>query len=142
MKQKLKMIVKNAKLQDLNFVVNFFDKYLDKNNPALYSREFFCPSGVKAAISKDLVILILDNDNLVAAVRLYPRKRDNIVSVYQFAISEKYRGNNLLKSMLNFTKYKTFEFVCPAEIKFNEYYEKLGAEIINKDKLNCWRLNI
>lgn len=124
-------------------IIFFFQKHLIKNNPAIHSREFFCPSGVKVAINKGYIILILnENDDVVAAVRVYPRKRDDIVSVYQFAINEKYRGNNLLKIMLKFTEYEIFEFLCPIEINFNEYYKKLGCKLIRKNDFNCWRLNI
>lgn len=75
----------------------FLDDQLDKNNPAITCKEFFCPDGVKGAIKRKQVVICLDDNIVVAAIRFYPRKKDDIVSVYQFAIEEEFRSKNLLK---------------------------------------------
>lgn len=124
-----------------NEIIIFFEHYLDKNNEAITGREFFCPFGVKAAIKWKQVIIILDNQKIIAAIRFYPRKRDDIVSVYQFAIDENNRGNNLLKKMLLTTGYNEFEVLCPLKSPFNEYYKKTNWVLKKKyENYNYWSL--
>jgi len=120
-------------------IINFFEKYLDKNNEAITGREFFCPFGLTAALKKKLLIIIFDNEKIVASVRFYPRKRDHIVSVYQFAINENYRGQSLLKKMLSITGFKTFEILCPLNSKFNEYYKKTSWQLTKVDEKYNYR---
>lgn len=135
------MNIKLANYKYTEQIIKFYDKYLDKNNEAIHSGEFFCPFGVKLAIKRNQLIIILDENKLVSVVRFYPRKRDNIVSVYQFAVDEKYRWKKLLQKMLEFTECKEFEFVCPKNIEFNNYYRKIGANILKQDeKNNYWAL--
>jgi len=80
-----------------------------------------------------------DNEKIVASVRFYPRKRDHIVSVYQFAINENYRGQSLLKKMLSITGFKTFEILCPLNSKFNEYYKKTSWQLTKVDEKYNYR---
>jgi len=115
-------------------VIEFFEKYLDKNNEAITWREFLCPFGVSNAIKRNQVMIVLEEDEIVWAVRFYPRKRDNIVSVYQFAISENYRKKGLLRKMLEKTWYKIFEVVCPLNHSFNKYYLKTWWKIEKSDE--------
>jgi len=138
------MTAKIASEQNENEINIFFEKYLDKNNDAITCEEFLCPFGVKAAIKRKQIVIILDNARtIVAATRFYPRKRDNIVSLYQFAIDKKYRGQNFLKKMLFVTVFKNFEVICPLNSKFNDYYKKTDWVISNKDsKFNYWRLSL
>lgn len=76
-------------------VIRFFDKHLDKNNSAIISREFFYPLGIKAAIGRNQIIYCLENDKIIAALRFYPRKKDNIVSVYQYLpLLKNFAGKN------------------------------------------------
>ncbi len=123
------MLITLATEKNTKQLVDFFDKNLKKDNKAIHSREFFCPFGVRSAVKKNRVMLTLDDEKIIAAVRFYPRKRDAIVSVYQFAIDINYRRNSLLQKMLQEIRYDTFEFICPKDIEFNTYYEKIGAKI-------------
>lgn len=117
----------------------FFTKYLDASNPAIYSPEFFCPLGVKAAAKRGHIIVCLDKNYIVAALRVYPRKKDTIVSLYQFAIHENYRGQGLLQKMLKFTGFNKFEILCPKYIAFNFFYQKTGWVLTHSDdKYNYW----
>jgi len=136
------MIARLANKQYENEINIFFEKYLDKNNDAISCEEFLCPLGLKAAIKRKQVVIILDDkQNVIASLRFYPRKRDNIVSVYQFAIDKKYRGQNFLKKLLFITDYKRFGVICPINSKFNEYYKKTNWDLIKKDeKYNYWSL--
>jgi len=122
-------------------IIEFFDNHLDKDNKAVCSEEFFCPFGTSAAVKRGQIVIGVHNDIIISAIRFYPRKRDKIVSVYQFAIDEKQRGNKLLQQMLWVTGYDTFEFKCPKEIDFNSYYKKIGAIINREDEeYNYWVL--
>ncbi len=130
-----------AKEKYVKQIIDFFDNNLDKDNKAVHSREFFCPFGLRAAIKKSWVIIGIDKNEIISAVRFYPRKTDGIVSVYQFAVDEKYRGNKLVQKMLSVTGHEQFEFKCPKDIEFNNYYDKIGANIIKHDKqYNYWIL--
>ena len=120
-------------------IVRFFGKYLDVQNEAITGREFFCPLGVKAAIKRRQVIVCMDNKEVVAALRFYPRKRDGIVSVYQFAIAEAQRKHGLLDTMLQKTGYSKFEVLCPIGGVFNEYYKKTNWILEKTDEAyNYW----
>jgi len=122
-------------------IINFFDDNLDKSNKAVCSDEFFCPFGTGAAVKRNQVVIGIDEGVMVSAVRFYPRKTDKIVSVYQFAVDKKYRGNKLLQQMLQATGFEKFEFKCPKEINFNNYYKKIGANIGKQDEdYNYWVL--
>lgn len=124
-------------------IIDFFDNNLDENNKAVHSREFFCPFGVKGAIKKEWIVIGIDEDKIISAVRFYPRKTDGIVSVYQFAVDDKYRGSKLLQSMLKLTEFNQFEFKCPKEIEFNTYYDKIGAKLSKEDEIyNYWILEL
>ncbi len=138
------MIAKLATKKHEDEINIFFETHLNKNNEAITCEEFFCPFGVKAAIKRKQVIIILDDDKkIVAATRFYPRKRDGVVSVYQFAIDEQNRGENFLKKMLFVTGYKNFEVLCPLNSKFNNYYEKTGWILKTENKkYNYWNLSL
>jgi len=135
------MKIELATKQYVKQIVSFFEEYLDESNEAITGREFFCPFGVKAAVQRKQVIIVLENEKIVAALRFYPRKRDNIVSIYQFAIDENNRWKDLLKKMLIKTGYKTFEVICPLDSVFNEYYKKTNWTLKTKnEEYNYWNL--
>lgn len=84
-----------------------------------------------------------DERRIIAATRFYPRKRDNVVSLYQFAIDKKYRGQNFLKKMLFVTGYKDFEVICLLDSSFNEHCKKTKWFLSKKDeKYNYWRMSL
>jgi hypothetical protein len=96
---------------------------------------------VRAAVKRGWVVIGIDEDKIISAVRFYPRKNDGIVSIYQFAVDEKYRGNELVQKMLSTTKFEQFEFKCPKDIEFNDYYDKIGASLVKHDEqYNYWIL--
>jgi hypothetical protein len=138
------MTIKLATEQEKKEIILFFNKYLDITNDAITCEEFLCPFGVSSAIKRKQVIVAMnDFGEIIASVRFYPRKRDNIVSVYQFAIDEKFRGQSVLKKMLIATNYKNFEVLCPLNSGFNKYYEKTNWSLKKKDKkFNVWNLSV
>ncbi|RKL66550.1 N-acetyltransferase [Salipaludibacillus neizhouensis] len=105
-------------------VMAFFNEILDRNNSAIYSEEFLCPLGIKAAIRREQMIVATVEDQVVGAVRFYRKKTQNKISLYQFAVSEGYRGKGLLKTMLKTINDLPIVVLCPTDSKFNDYYYK------------------
>jgi len=134
--------IRLAKESEKSQVVDFFEKNLERENKAIYSREFFCPFGVSSAIKRNQVAVVLDKNLVVGALRFYPRKRDGIVSVYQFAVDKEYRGQKIIFQILKELNFEEYEFLCPIGNDFNKYYKKLGAKMFDNANLNCWKLNI
>ena len=107
-------------------VLSFFKHNLDRNNNGIYSEEFLCPLGIKAAIRRKQMIVAIVDGQVVGAFRFYRKKTSNTISLYQFAISEVYRGKGLLKKMLKTINDLPILALCPIESEFNEYFYKSG----------------
>lgn len=105
-------------------VVTFFNENLDRNNSAVYSEEFVCPLGIQAAIRRKQMIVAIVEGQVVGAFRFYRKKTQNNISLYQFAISEVYRGTGLLKKMLTTINDLPIVALCPTDLKFNDYFHK------------------
>ena len=129
--------------RDAENVLSFFEKYIKKECDALPSEEFLCPFGIKAAIQRQQVLVCSVDDQIMGALRFYPRKRDQIVSVYQFAIHKKYREQKILQNMLHATGYSFFEVECPISSMMNDYYKKTGW-ILKQQKSgsNYWTFSL
>ncbi|MGE7922670.1 GNAT family N-acetyltransferase [Viridibacillus arvi] len=122
-------------------VVYFFKETLDRNNSAVYSEEFLCPLGIKAAIRRKQMIVATVEGQVVGAFRFYRKKTQNKISLYQFAISEVYRGQGLLKKMLNTINDLPIVALCPTESNFNEYYYKSGWNLQEQsEEFKIWVL--
>ncbi|QOV12600.1 GNAT family N-acetyltransferase [Viridibacillus arvi] len=120
-------------------VVYFFNENLDRNNSAVYSEEFLCPLGIKAAIRRKQMIVATVEGQVVGAFRFYRKKTQNKISLYQFAISEVYRGQGLLKKMLNTINDLPIVALCPTESNFNAYYYKSGWNLQEQnDEFKIW----
>lgn len=55
-------------------VVYFFNENLERNNSAVYSEEFLCPLGIKAAIRRKQMIVATVEGQVVGAFRFYRKK--------------------------------------------------------------------
>ncbi|MEK3886602.1 GNAT family N-acetyltransferase [Bacillus sp. FSL K6-3431] len=123
-------------------IVSFFKKNLDRNNSAVYSEEFLCPLGIKAAIRRRQMIVAIVEGQVVGAFRFYRKKTSNSISLYQFAINEVYRGQGLLKKMLKTINDLPILALCPIESKFNEYYFKSGWHLQEQNaEFKVWAFN-
>ncbi|MCH7322089.1 GNAT family N-acetyltransferase [Solibacillus sp. MA9] len=123
-------------------VVSFFNENLERNNSAVYSEEFFCPFGVKAAIRRNQMIVATVEGQVVGAFRFYRKKTQNRISLYQFAISEIYRGQGLLKKMLKTINDLPIISLCPTDSDFNDYYDKSGWYLQEQnEEFNVWIFN-
>lgn len=139
----MSLIWKIAEKSEVKQIQNFFKKYLDKTNSWIMNEEFLCPFWIKWAVNRGQIVILKYKKEIVWALRFYPRKRDNMVSVYQFALQEDFRWKLLIRKMLEKTWYKTFESSCLEESKFNEYYRKTWWKIKNNDNnINYWILEI
>ena len=136
----MKISVKIARFPYIDEIINFFDRNLDADNDAVYNEEFFCKFGIKKAIrEKNIAIAVIDRE-IIGAVRFYPRKNDSIISFYQFAVDEKYRGKGVMHLILNFFDDKPIESLCPINSEFNNYYLKTGWELnLENDNFCVWR---
>jgi hypothetical protein len=132
-----------ATKDDSKEVVNFLEKYIKKSEFTEFNYELFCPYWIRWAILRDEVIILKDNNGVVWALRFYPRKRDNIVSVYQFAIEKDMRWKWLIKRMLKFTWYDFFQSEVPVSSYINDYFKKQNWELIQtKGNFNTWQIKI
>ncbi|WP_078554422.1 hypothetical protein [Bacillus alkalicellulosilyticus] len=123
-------------------VVTFFNENLDRNNNAVYSEEFLCPLGIKAAILRKQLVVATVEGQVVGAFRFYRKKTQNSISLYQYAISEMYRGKGLLPKMLLTINEWPIVALCPINSNFNEYYFKSGWKLQGQnDEFKTWIFN-
>ncbi|MFZ3590360.1 GNAT family N-acetyltransferase [Bacillus sp. DJP31] len=123
-------------------VVTFFNENLDRNNNAVYSEEFLCPLGIKAAIKRKQMIVATIEGQVVGAFRFYRKKTQNNISLYQFAISEVYRGQGLLKTMLKTINNLPIIACCPTDSEFNGYFHNTDWELQQQsEEFNVWVFN-
>ncbi|MDH5160618.1 GNAT family N-acetyltransferase [Heyndrickxia oleronia] len=124
-------------------VVTFFNENLDRNNNAVYSEEFLCPLGIKAAIKRKQMIVAIVEGQVVGAFRFYRKKTQNAISLYQFSISKEYRGQGLLKRMLKTINDLPIIAFCPTVSAFNDYFRKTDWELQQQSEMfNVWVHNV
>lgn len=139
----MNLTLKTATKSETKLVQDFFAENLAVDNPWITNEEFLCPFGVEGAIRRNQVVILKFGEEIVWALRFYPRKRDKIVSVYQFALDKKFTGKWLVKKMLEKTWYKVFEVNCFSDSSFNEYYKKTWWELISDNgKMKVWKIKI
>jgi len=115
-------------------VLLFFQRYIDQTKEGIYNLELVCPDGIKAAVKRRQIIVAIEEGYVVAALRFYKRKNQDIVSLYQFAISETHRGKGLLMKMLKVLDTPLIIALCPEKSSFNEYYIKTGWQFIKEER--------
>ncbi|OLS37155.1 hypothetical protein BTR22_10770 [Alkalihalophilus pseudofirmus] len=136
------MQISLANLSHVSEVITFFNENLDTNNSAVYSEEFLCPLGMKAAIKRNQMIIATDQGKVVGAFRFYRKKTQKQISLYQFAISESHRGQGLLIDMLNTINDLPIFVSCPTSSNFNEYYYKSGWVLQEQNtEFKIWAFN-
>lgn len=130
-----------ATLPDVALVRAFFARNLLRGNDAVYSDEFYCPFGIKAAIQRKQMFLAKEGLVIAAAARFYPKKNGEI-SLYQFAVEEEFRGQNLARALFDAIRSgHPMRSVCPLASSFNGYYEKTGWLLAGFERgLNQWIL--
>ena len=139
----MKLTLKIAEEFEIKSIQLFFRIYLDSETDWIVNEEFLCPFWVSSAIKRKQIVILKEWVRILWALRFYPRKKEKIVSVYQFALNEKIRGKWLIKKMLKKTWYKDFELISFLDSKINEYYKKTWWNYEKSDnKFNYWRIKI
>lgn len=137
------MKITYASQEDLKNLISFFENHIKKADFSEYYYEYFCPYGLKAAIKRWQVIILKLDDNIMWAIRFYPRKKENHVSLYQFALSEQVRWKGILEKMLKFTWYSYFWFKATTDLELNSYFQKQKWELSKiEERFNYWKIKI
>jgi diaminopimelate decarboxylase len=127
-----------AHTQNTNDIIEFFNKYLGHTNSAMHSEEFFCQDGISTAIKKKNIVVSSYNDRIIGAYRFYRRKNGEI-SLYQFAVSDIWRGQRLIHKMLKFLGRVTIHTKCPINNNFNDYFKNTGWTMVkHSTNFNYW----
>ena len=117
----------------------FFQNNIERDMEGIYSDEFVCPLGVRAAIRRQQMVISMVEGVIVGAMRFYPKKTARKVSLYQFAIDERFRGRGILQQMLAQCGDVPIHALCPADSSFNTFYEKAGFQLCDKgNEFNEW----
>ncbi|MCT4617588.1 MAG: hypothetical protein N4A38_05270 [Candidatus Gracilibacteria bacterium] len=141
----MKAKIRYADNSDSKKIIYFFNKNFSIQNDGIWNEEFICPYGIKASISRKQMIVVDFNGEIIGALRFYKRKKDDIISLYQFALDEKIRGKSIIEKMLNFLgdKGEIIEAMCLLEAKFNNYYKKKNWSLVRtNDKYNYFQYKI
>jgi len=139
----MKLTLKIAEDFEIKSIQLFFKIYLDSDTDWIVNEEFLCPFWVSAAVKRKQMVILKEWIRILGALRFYPRKSNNWVSIYQFALNEKIRGKWMIKKLLEKTSYKNFDLTCFVDSNFNEYYKKTWWILEKSDeKFNYWRMEI
>ncbi len=133
------MNIQLARTEQIPFVQSFFQKHLAREMKGIYSDEFVCPLGVRAAVRRQQMIVAVVNDEIVGALRFYPKKTARKISLYQFAIDARFRGRGVLQTMFAQCGDAPIHALCPVESSFNKFYEKAGFLLYEQgNEFNEW----
>ena len=133
------MNIQLARTDQIPSVQSFFQKHLAREMEGIYSDEFVCPLGVSAAVRRQQMLVAVVNGEIVGAIRFYPKKTVQKVSLYQFAIDERFRGSGLLQQMLTQCGDAPIHVLCPSDSCFNTFYKKAGFQLREQgNEFNEW----
>ena len=133
------MNIQLARTEQIPSVQLFFQKHIARELEGIYSDEFVCPLGVRAAVRRQQMLVAILNGEIVGAMRFYPKKTVRKVSLYQFAIDERFRGRGVMQQMLAQCGDAPIHALCPVESSFNTFYEKAGFQLRKQgDEFKEW----
>ena len=117
----------------------FFDRQL--KTAEVFAREFYCPLGVRAAVSRKRVMVCVASGKIIAAVRFYHRTTGPLVSIYQFAVEPDYRGMRLSKELIQAIPGGDRVSLCSKYALLNSYFSNTGWILwMARPDTNEWRL--
>ncbi|MBN3522519.1 GNAT family N-acetyltransferase [Paenibacillus apiarius] len=123
-------------------IVAFFEAYITRGHNGIPNEEFFCPDGARAAAKRNQILVAVEHHRIAGALRFYPKKESERISLYQFAVAENYRGQRLLNRMLHTAFPIPVDVTCPLDSSFNGYYDKSGWTLAGQTaRFNRWVLN-
>lgn len=123
------MYIRLAKWEETNAIICFFTSTIDLRHDGMSSGELYCPDGITAAIRRKHLLVAVSGQRIAGALRFYPLKGNERISLYQFAVDERHRGQHLLRQMLDTLSPHPIEAACPAQSSFNAYYEHNGWKL-------------
>ena len=106
---------------------------------------FVMKVAMKEAITKDSLIVVERNREVVGFCKFNKRKKDGVTVIYEICVLKEYRGLGYGKQMINYLT-KPIELKCPVDNASNKFYEGIGCKLVEtvpgrKRALNVWRLN-
>jgi len=135
--------IRLAKWEETSAITHFFNERIDLHHDGVTSGELRCPDGVAAAIRRKQLLVAVIGLRLAGALRFYPRKGSERLSLYQFAVAEPFRGQHLLRQMLDTFAPHPIESACPIQSSFNGYYEHNGWKLEGSSETrNRWVLYV
>jgi len=123
-----------AKKDETQSVIDFFEKHVN-NNDWVYNKEFLCPYWTAGALIKQEIVIAKDKNEVIWALRFYKQKKDEILSLYQFAVAKDWRWKGLIKEMLKFIDCPVVHSRCFWKSDFNNYYIRTWRNLLKEDKL-------
>lgn len=127
------LTISHAQSTEIWAVTAFFEQHIDPQMDGIWSQEFCCPRGIKAAIQREQMIIAKNDLTIVGALRYYVRKSDGVASLYQFAVAPAWRGKGVMHQMLQTIPAKVIHARCHTGVRFNGYYRKTGWICIKED---------
>ncbi|MCR8981422.1 GNAT family N-acetyltransferase [Brevibacillus laterosporus] len=120
-------------------IAQFFHEHIAENSDSIANREYLCPDGSRAAVRRNQVLVALEGDVIAGALRFYPKKSTQTISLYQFAVAKNYRSKGLLYTMLQNLGDYPIEVLCPIQGSLNTYYSIKGWQCKGQNKgCNLW----
>ncbi|MCE5171109.1 GNAT family N-acetyltransferase [Paenibacillus profundus] len=136
------MEIRLARPAEASAIVTFFDTNIIRGHDGIPNEEFFCPDGARAAAKRNQILIAVEHHRIAGALRFYPKKESERISLYQFAVAENYRGQRLLNRMLQTAFPIPVDVTCPLNASFNAYYDKTGWTLTGQTaRCNRWVLN-
>ncbi len=115
-------------------------KYLDKTE--IINKEFLCPFWVLGAIKRQEVVILEEKEKILWAIRFYKRKKENIISLYQFAFLESLKNRKVLAKMLEFISWEIFETECFLDSETEKFLQNQDFKYYKtKWKIAFYRFN-
>lgn len=105
---------------------------------------FVMKVAMKEAITKDSLIVVERNKEIIGFCKFNRRKKDGVTVIYEICVLKEYRGLGYGKQMINYLN-KPIELKCPVDNASNKFYQGIGCELVEtvpgrKRALNVWRL--
>lgn len=102
---------------------------------------------LQKALDENRVLIVKNENNEIGGfLHYYLRKRDDIITVYELAVSTDLRGKGYGKQLIEALKEKNkiIQLKCPVDNSSNGFYEHQGFQLIEISKgrkrmLNLWR---
>lgn len=106
---------------------------------------FVMKVAMKEAITKDSLIVVERNKEIIGFCKFNKRKKDGVTVIYEICVLKEYRGLGYGKQMIDELD-RPIELKCPIDNASNNFYKGIGCQLVEtvpgrKRALNVWRLN-